>query len=381
MTAWTSLALLAFAGAFAHALRMEAWRRAFEAFRQRGMAPAPALDDVMLTLVVPARDAAATLTTLLQDLYAQTHARDRLQVVVVDDHSTDGTAAIVERMALRWPQLLVVRLTGTEGKKAAITAGVQAASGNLVMLTDADARCGPGRVAAVVRHWQAERWDLLLLPVRTAGEGFLGMLQEEEQGALLGAAVGLLDEGRPLLANGANLAFTKAAFESVGGYTGDPWASGDDVFLLERVRRNGGRVSFLVDTDALVMVDAERTWKGFVQQRLRWAGKMRGVRDGGGKLLSGAGLLLPWSLMVITLLLVAHIRIGDGFLYTWGLMVAAWSAWLVPVLGLAGDARRFLAGTPSWRRSLLALFAFTLYAPVIAVAALFVRPKWKGRRT
>jgi len=395
MTAWTSLALLAFAGAFAHALRMEAWRRAFEAYRQRipapapalpaetpgeGMAPVPAPGDVAVTLVVPARDAAETLIPLLQDLYAQTHARDRLQVVVVDDHSTDGTPAIVERMALRWPGLLLVRLSATEGKKAAITAGVKAASGILVVLTDADARCAPRRVEAVVRHWQAEHWDLLLLPVRTSGEGFLGMLQEEEQGALLGAAVGLLDEGRPLLANGANLAFTKAAFESVGGYTGDPYASGDDVFLLERVRRNRGRVSFLLDADALVTVEAERTSKGFVQQRLRWAGKMRGVRDGGGKMLAGAGLLLPWTLVVITILLTAHLRIGDGFLYAWGLMVAAWCAWLVPVLGLAGDARRFLVGTASRWRSLPALLAFTLYAPVIAVAALFVRPKWKGRR-
>jgi len=380
MTSWTALALLAFAVALYHALRVEAWRRAFEALRGRSLAMGAGAEDVEVTLVVPARDASSTLAALLQDLHAQAYPRERVQVVVVDDHSTDDTAAIVERMALRWPQLQLVRLSGTAGKKAAISAGVKAATGTLVLLTDADARCGAGRLRTVVRHWLGERWDLLLLPVRTVGYGFVGMLQEEEQGALLGAAVGMHDEGRPMLANGANLAFTRTAFEAVGGYTGDRWASGDDVFLLERMRHARRPVSFLLDVDALVTVDAEPHWNGFVQQRLRWAGKMRGIRDTTGTLLGGLGLLLPWLLLVVTVVLADRVRIGQGVLFTWALLGAAWCAWLMPVLGLAGDTQRFLSGASSRRRSLVALLAFTLYAPAIALLSLVWRPKWKGRR-
>jgi cellulose synthase/poly-beta-1,6-N-acetylglucosamine synthase-like glycosyltransferase len=380
MTSWTALALLAFAVALYHALRVEAWRRAFEALRGRSLAMGTGAEDVEVTLVVPARDASSTLAALLQDLHAQAYPRERVQVVVVDDHSTDDTAAIVERMALRWPQLQLVRLSGTAGKKAAISAGVKAATGTLVLLTDADARCGPGRVEAVVRHWQAEHWDLLLLPVRTIGEGFLGMLQEEEQGALLGSAVGLVYEGRPLLANGANMAFTKAAFEQVGGYAGDRWASGDDVFLVERMRRARKAVAYLLDVEVLVTVEAERNWRGFLRQRLRWAGKMRGIRDTTGTLLGGLGLLLPWLLLVVTVVLADRVRIGQGVLFTWALLGAAWCAWLMPVLGLAGDTQRFLSGASSRRRSLVALLAFTLYAPVIALLSMVWRPKWKGRK-
>lgn len=381
MTSWTVLALLAFAGAFAHALRMEAWRRAFGTLLQARPVPYPIGEEVPVTLVVPVRNGADTLTSLLQDLYAQAYPRELVEVIVVDDHSSDGTADIVERMAVRWPGSRLLRLTDAVGKKAAIEAGVKAATGTLVLLTDADARCGPGRVEAVVRHWQAEHWDLLLLPVRTVGEGFLGMLQEEEQGALLGSAVGLVYEGRPLLANGANLAFTKAAFEQVGGYAGDRWASGDDVFLLERMRRARKAVAYLLDAEVLVTVEAERNWRGFLRQRLRWAGKMRGIRDTTGTMLAGLGLSLPWLLLVVTIVLADRVRIGQGVLFTWALLGAAWCAWLMPVLGLSGDAQRFLSGGSSRRRSLVALVAFTLYAPAIALLSLVWRPKWKGRRT
>ena len=92
----------------------------------------------------------------------------------------------------------------------------QMAAGAIVLLTDADVRCGPGRIRKVDQAFRAGGEDLLLLPVRTIGEGVVGMLQQEEQAALLGAALGLWDESRPLLANGANLAFRKAAFEAVG---------------------------------------------------------------------------------------------------------------------------------------------------------------------
>jgi poly-beta-1,6-N-acetyl-D-glucosamine synthase len=381
MTTWSALALLAFAVALSQALRVEAWRRAFEALRRKGAGAFDATGKIRVSVIVPARDSAETLTPLLQDLYAQAYPRELVDVLVVDDHSSDGTADIVERMAVRWPGSRLLRLTDARGKKAAIEAGVKAAAGALVVLTDADARCGPGRLAAVVRHWQAERWDLLLLPVRTAGQGFLGMLQEEEQGALLGSAVGLVHEGRPLLANGANMAFTKAAFEQVGGYAGDRWASGDDVFLVERMRRARKAVAYLLDAEVLVTVEAERNWRGFLRQRLRWAGKMRGIRDTTGTMLAGLGLLLPWLLLVVTVVLADRVRIGQGMLFTGAILGAAWCAWLLPVLGLAGDAQRFLSGASSRRRSLVALLAFTLYAPVIALLSLVWRPKWKGRST
>lgn len=370
------LALALFAAAAAFALVVGAWRTAMA---QQGPAPPlPAGMEPRVSVVVPARDEEHGIVPLLQDLYMQRYPRESLEVIVVDDGSRDRTAELARGMQPRWPQLKVLRSAG-EGKKAAIATGVEAAQGELIVLTDADARCGPARIGALAAQWVASGRGMLVAPVRTTGHGALGALQEMEQDALLGAALGSASAGRPFLAYGANLAFSRSAFMAVGGYAGDRYASGDDVFLLQRMRRAGHRIGAIADAAALVTVEAERAWAGFVRQRLRWAGKMRGA---GPAAVAPAvlALLLPWALLWSSLRFDFVAQMGGHALYTAALLGAAWLCWLVPSVGLANDARRMLGLRPRPLMAVAALALFTAYAPAIAVLALAIRPRWKGRR-
>lgn len=219
-------AFAAFGLALYHGLLLDGWSRAIMTPpRDRG--PVDTTGATLgITVVVPARDASSTLVPVLQDLHTQVHPKDHYEVLVVDDHSTDGTLAVAEGLGRNWPGLRVLSATG-EGKKAAIAQGVEAARHDVVLLTDADARCGSQRLSAVARHAARHPCDLLLLPVRTTGgHGFWAWLQRKEQAALQGAALGSAAAGRPVLANGANLAFRKEAFLRVGGFRGDRWAAG-----------------------------------------------------------------------------------------------------------------------------------------------------------
>jgi hypothetical protein len=152
------------------------------------------------------------------------------------------------------------------------------------------------------------------------------------------------------------------------------------VFLLHRMRREGRNVCLLADPVVVVSTLAEPTWRGFLAQRLRWAGKMRGVKDRRGSLGLALGMVLPWLLVCLTVLLARMVRVGEGFLFAWAMMVLAWCAWLVPTVSMAVQAHRVLHGDASRKRAVLALAAFTVYAPVIALASVFARPLWKGRR-
>lgn len=378
MSTWVLIALILFVVAAAMALRTNGWRTALAAVAAR---TGTGGSEVPITVLVPVRNGVEELATLLQDLHAQDHPRALTEVMVVDDHSEEPVQQLVLDMARHWPQLRYLHVGQGAGKKAAIMAGVAAAQHELVLLTDADARCAPGRVTAVAATFQARACDLLLLPVRTVGEGLCGAVQEEEQAALLAALVGTWSEGRPVLANGANMAFTRTAFEAVGGYRGDERSSGDDVFLVQRMRRARRSVEVALDAALWVEVKAAPNCREAFSQRLRWAGKMGAVRDPLTTFVSLLSMLLPWALAVFTVVAVMEQRIGDGLLRTWLLLLAAWSAWCIPLVQAAGDVHR-LAGETHARpwRSFLALLAFTAYAPAIALLSRVLRPQWKGRR-
>ncbi|HEY0976699.1 MAG TPA: glycosyltransferase [Flavobacteriales bacterium] len=331
-----------------------------------------------ITVLVPVRNGEATIVPLLQDLYAQDLPRDHFRVLVVNDGSTDRTAQVVQGMQARWPGLLYLEARGA-GKKAAITTGVESMGEGVVVLTDADVRCGPSRLSVLMQEWVRSGADLLLMPVVTEGGGtVVGRLQEEEQAALsaVGAAEAL--EGRAALANGANMAFSVASFRRVGGYEGDPYASGDDIFLLQRMRKEGLRVHYLLDRRVVVRTAAEPTWSGFWRQRLRWAGKMRGTSMKA-NLLPFFVLLFPFLLIALTLH-VSEVRMGDHLLYKWLLLLATWALWLAPVPGLVAQAKRFTHQRHAPIVAWCAFIAFTIYAPVVAVASMVHRPQWKGRR-
>lgn len=370
------VAFVLFGAAAAHALVIGAWRTALKR-STRAAIPEPG-DEPSVSVIIPARDEQEGIVPLLQDLHAQRYPKERLEVIVVDDGSGDRTVERARAMQPRWPQLRVLASAGS-GKKAAITTGVEAANGEWVVLTDADARCGPERIAAMAACWKASGAAMVIAPVRTDGHGALGAMQELEQAALLGAALGSALAGHPFLAYGANLGFSRETFHAVRGYAGDRYASGDDVFLLKRLRDAGKAVHALPGAAALVTVDAASSWGAFLRQRLRWAGKMQGT--GPGALLLGAGaLLLPWLLLAATLRFDFIGGIGANALQTAALLVASWLCWLLPIIALVGDAERLVNREARPLRALLALLVFSAYAPLIAAASLVVRPNWKGRR-
>src|SRR5262249_45707286 len=125
-----------------------------------------------ISVVVPARDEEANIGPCLRSLLAQDYPDDRLHVVVVDDHSADRTAAIVEGLAGAHPRITMIRSPRLPSRwvgKAhgcAIGATAAAPESQWLCFIDADVTASP---CALSSAWQAAVWrqlDLLSLMPR-----------------------------------------------------------------------------------------------------------------------------------------------------------------------------------------------------------------------
>ncbi len=235
-----------------------------------------------VTVVIPARNEAPFIDACLRAIQQQDFPSDRLQVIVVDDHSEDDTFAIAGRYARPGWQILRLKPGEGAGKKQALAKALRQAGGELIVTTDADVVAPPGWLRHLTAFYERERPAFFTAPVRFAP--YNNLFQRFQALDLLGMMVitgGGIAQGFTQLSNGANLGFSRAAFEAVGGYRDiDHLASGDDVLLMHKMAaRFPGRIAFLKARPATVRTAPPPDWRAFLRQRLRWATKSSHYQD------------------------------------------------------------------------------------------------------
>ncbi|MGB3848797.1 MAG: glycosyltransferase [Tunicatimonas sp.] len=238
-----------------------------------------------VAVIIPVRNEAATLPNLLHDLTQQTNDAGEpmdFDVLVVDDDSTDATFA--EAVAFEQPISFSLRVLSLEvppgfvgsHKKLALQQAIRTTRREIIVTTDGDCRVGPRWLSTIQQHFAHHQTLLLSGPVTFTDEHSLfEKLQTIEFASLIGTGAASLQAGYPTMGNGANLAFSRAAFDKVDGYLGNLHIpSGDDEFLLQKIAmRFPGRVSFLKSAEATVCTYAKPSIGAFYEQRKRWASK------------------------------------------------------------------------------------------------------------
>ena len=231
-----------------------------------------------VSVLVPVRNEEKHIANLVQDLIAQNYPIALFNIIIIDDHSTDQTAAIVRSFSnsnLRLLQLSIEKPINSY-KKRAIATAIAECDSELIITTDGDCRMGPDWIASIVSMYEQERCQLISSPVAYHQEKSLAeKIQTVEFELLIAAGAACIQNKFPNTCNGANLAYTRAAYHAVGGFKGiDDLASGDDELLLHKIHKqfpNGLR--FLKESSAIVYTEAKGTLRSFYQQRKRWASK------------------------------------------------------------------------------------------------------------
>jgi cellulose synthase/poly-beta-1,6-N-acetylglucosamine synthase-like glycosyltransferase len=230
--------------------------------------------EVLVSIIVPVRNEQANIGCLLEDLQRQSHRS--FETIIVNDHSRDQTNEIVLKYAQPDPRFMLLQSQG-EGKKKALTTGINASRGEIIVTTDGDCRLGEDWLKTMLKHFQFQSTKMVFGGVRIIGSSFFSNVQAHEFLSLVGTSAATLWYGFPSMCNAANLAFRKAAFLEVGGYADNLHiASGDDEFLMRKIwDLYPGGIQFVGEDSAVVTTIASPSLKSFIHQRVRWAGKWK----------------------------------------------------------------------------------------------------------
>lgn len=336
---------------------------------------------IRISIIVAVRNEAGNIEALIRSLSGQDYPSDLYDIIIVNDHSDDKSTSFYKETIERFSgssnlKLITLQDKDAGGKKAAILTGIKASSGELIVITDADCTAGSKWISTLAAFYAKNKPQMILGPVRmTEGRSFFGKLQKIEFASLISTAAGSSSAGFPLLANGANMAFTRHAYESCGGFSGHAqYPSGDDMFLMMSIKKQFGAkaIRFLRSEDAIVNTPAISGLKSFIQQRMRWVSKSRGYTD-------------PWLItasLVVYLTNVCMAITAFGALFFPGFLN---SFLIIYFLKLLIDLP-LLVSFSHFQRSLVLLWLFPLtellnavYTSYIGIAGNIGKYEWKGR--
>jgi chlorobactene glucosyltransferase len=205
----------------------------------------------LVSVIIPARNESAVIATVLGSVLASAYRP--IEVLVVDDRSTDDTAARVTQLADGEPRLRLIAgqelPPGWYGKPWACLQGYRVARGELLLFTDADTRHEPELLGRAVGALQASAADLVTVSPYQRCETFWERLVMPQIWLLLGlryhpAQVNRARRMRDVIANGQFILMPRASYEAVGTHQAVRGEVAEDLALAQAVVRRGGRLHF-----------------------------------------------------------------------------------------------------------------------------------------
>lgn len=335
------------------------------------------------TVVIPFRNEAKNLSELLTSITNLNYPSSHFEVILVNDESSDDSHDLIniflqKQQNIQAENIFVIqnKRSSNSPKKDAITTAITEAKYSWIITTDADCKLPEYWLDSFNEFIQThDAVAIAGLVLFTGQSSFFTRFQILDTLSLQGATIGGFGIKQPFMCNGANFAYRKDAFLQVKGFTGnDNLASGDDIFLLEKIKiKYPKNIHFLKSQHAIVKTKVANSVSEYIQQRLRWASKSKQYKFIFSKLL---GVIVFLSNLVILALIPLLVLESFSFKTAGLLFLLKFS---IDVLLIFKAARFF----KSEHLLLSYLFASVIY-PIIMVYIVFSLPlsklNWKGRR-
>ncbi|MGH7665285.1 MAG: glycosyltransferase [Gemmatimonadaceae bacterium] len=336
-----------------------------------------------VTIIIPARDEARNIARCVRSVLASTYSP--YEVIVVDDHSTDGTAVIARKAGAGDDRLRVIAAPelpqGWFGKSWACATGAGAASGELLGFTDADTLHAPDLLGRATGVLLRDRFALLSVAGRQELGSFWERVVQPHVFLILLARYGGSETMRrsrnveDKIANGQFMLVRRSAYEHAGGHAAVRDRVAEDLMLAQRVFASGGEVALAIGLEQLStrmyrsLGELVRGWRKNV-----YAGGRNAIPAGVPRAFFPLALLAPPALALLPVM--ALVCGAAGLVWPgvtlWGAFAAGGSAlWWAVIYRFAGESVLYALAYPLGAAVLLYILAGAL--------ARGERVQWKGR--
>ena len=337
-----------------------------------------------VSVIIPARNEARNIERCTRSVLAT--AYPNVEVIVVDDHSTDDTGTIARRIAAGDPRLIVIQATdlppGWFGKQWACTIGARAARGSLLCFTDADTTHAPDLLPRAVNELRTRHADLVTIAGTQEMHGFWERIIQPQLLALLSVRYGGTERvshaKRPsdAIANGQFILVRRGTYNAMGGHELVRDLVAEDMALAQEWVRAGRKIALVVGRDQL----STHMYAGY---RELVAGWRKNIYAGGRHAALGGRfgralypLLLPALPLIslappVVLVLCAAGLLSGGWL--------AWSATVFVVTALYWALLYMWLRQPVWYALLYPLGSFVLLTIALGAVRRGRRVEWKSR--
>jgi cellulose synthase/poly-beta-1,6-N-acetylglucosamine synthase-like glycosyltransferase len=330
---------------------------------------------IKISVIIPARNEEKNIRRLLDALLTQTYPENLFEVIVIDDHSEDRTAEIVKQ----YHKVILLKLKDdsiNSYKKKAIETGIAAASGELIITTDADCLPGEGWLQTIASFKEERQSVFIAAPVIIdSNPSVIQIFQALDFIILQGITGAVVYKKKLSMCNGANLAYEKKAFVEIGGFKDvDHIASGDDMLLMHKIwKKHPGKVHYLKSKEAIISTQPAKSWKEFFSQRIRWASKARRYDD---------RRIFPVLLLVYLFNLSFLVLLIAGFWdyhYLWAVLIL-WALKTSIEFPFFISVSKFF--TKTWTIKWFFFFQplHIFYTIISGLFAQFGKYEWKGRK-
>jgi cellulose synthase/poly-beta-1,6-N-acetylglucosamine synthase-like glycosyltransferase len=334
----------------------------------------PQLNDEQLptvSIVVAARNEEKNILSCLQSLNLLIYPENKIEIIIVDDASTDETLKIVSNFIHGKKKFRVINLQENEdakakGKARAVSAGINLARNEIILTTDADCIVNPNWAKTIASYYLDDVGVVNGFTSQKVDGAFSGM-QAIDFIYLLFVASGTINLGKAVSCIGNNMSFRRKAYEEVGGFENLPFSVTEDFRLLNSIQKlKKYRLIYPLDKNALVVSKPVLTLKELLSQKKRWAV--------GGIDTPPIGLgLMGWSFLTNLFIILTPFFFSAIWMYLLIFKISIDLFALLPIhqkLGLQKNLKYFLVFE----------FYYIVYVLILPLLIIFNKNvKWKDR--